>query len=133
MMQWTPAMSVDVMLIDDQHKEFIRLINRLEALPNVSDPLKHLGIVLIELNGYVQYHLSTEEELFVLFNYPGAAPHIQDHQRMRDELLAMIDRHINHGENVAAALMHFMITWLSGHIQGEDKKYTQCFHEHGLR
>jgi hemerythrin len=129
---WNESMSVHVKEIDAQHQLFVRILN--EMYSGVTDPkLKCvLGHVLDEIVNYAGYHFATEEKYFDLFNYEFADEHKQEHRKMEKRLQNIYEQHKTEDVGVVGELLYFMEDWLNNHIEIHDKKYTNCFNQHGL-
>ncbi len=88
-LEWRDEFSLNVKLIDDQHKELIRLANLLhEAAENHWDD----GIVeeLIEgITAHAATHFTDEEAVFRNAGYPKIAYHEQEHQVLVQELMEL--------------------------------------------
>ena len=129
--EWTPEHSVNVKIIDDQHKYFIGIINELyEAVYNLNLK-KALGHIIDELASYGAFHFATEEKYFDLYSYEGAVEHKAQHQEMTQKIVSFSDR-FKKGEDITSELIDFLEDWLVVHIDTYDKKYTKCFNDHGL-
>lgn len=58
---WKEIYSVGVEEIDQQHKDFLKLINRLNILQGKGDPPLLISRYLRELGAYAAYHFASEE------------------------------------------------------------------------
>ncbi|HQA96069.1 MAG TPA: bacteriohemerythrin [Candidatus Colwellbacteria bacterium] len=132
---WTEEYSVGIPSIDEQHRHFFDIANRVTDLAekeNVSR--EELTTNLGELGNYAFYHFSTEEGYFSKFNYEGAAIHISAHNNYRRQMEDYLGR--VRGENdlksLAVVVANFSGNWLLGHILEMDKKYTVFFQESGI-
>jgi len=129
--QWKDEYSVNVKLIDDQHKNFIKILNKIyDSLDNMQSA--NLNIIFIELISYINYHFTTEEKYFEIFDYEGKTEHEADHNKFRKKINEL--RQNFHENKVALTLdlADYLEDWLLNHINGMDKKYTKCFNDHGL-
>lgn len=136
---WSPEYSVNVKIMDDQHKEMIHFINQ------VFDDGKE-AVSPIEFNEFFTHarlyftnHFMTEEKYFDLFKYEGAASHKNEHSAFLadiDELKRIHELKEKNGldkDNTDLLdLVHAIEDHLFNHILKFDKQYTRCFNEHGL-
>jgi len=85
---WKDEYSVGVKVIDDQHKELFRRVNKLfddVSRGNVTTVLETLDF----LNSYVIYHFSAEEQLMAKANYPELESHKNEHEWFKSEILSI--------------------------------------------
>ena len=131
---WKPALGVGVTEIDEDHKQLIKLINRLFGASLSLDPARVVQTVLNELTSYVQFHFNREEALMRRYNYPDYETHRQAHQ----QLLESVERFqrnfvlglaINLKEEIEVTLRD----WLVVHIQDQDKQLGLFLHQQGVQ
>jgi hemerythrin len=132
-MRWDGSFSVDVHDLDAQHKVFIEIINRLFASLHAEEEHVVLARILRELQEYASFHFANEERYFVQFHYAEADMHVEEHRQFIARIADFRRRYIEGEAELGDALLETVKSWLTHHIQGTDKRYTQCFHEHGLR
>lgn len=134
---WTDEYGVGIQLIDEQHKHFFEIVNKIFGLAdNESSAKEELSALLDELGNYALYHLGTEEEYFSSYKYPDAVLHIDSHNKYRDVIKEYQDRVRSGKEDVkkiVEEVASYSGDWLSHHILEVDKKYTKFFNEHGLK
>jgi len=129
---WDPKLSVNLKEIDHQHQTFILILEEVtDAAEMTGGKYPLLTAAINKLQGHVEYHFTTEEKFFELFNYADAVPHAAEHRRQLELVEDFRRRHYN-GEDVAAALAKHMMAWLADHIEVMDRKYVQCFKDHGI-
>ena len=130
---WDPLYSVNVKEIDDQHKEIFDIINHVHSLAERSIPADEMVRMIEKLKAYSVYHFATEEKYFKQFNYPGAEPHIAQHNLYK-ERVAEMERELttNSGESNYRRLDTLLQDWWLGHIQNIDMQYSDFFNDHGL-
>jgi len=126
-------MSVKVKLIDERHQWFMVVLKELSAALR-NKPVSPVTVehVIDELNGYSLFHFATEEKYFDLFNYEAADEHKAIHREYINKLEEFRGAFKEGGIKIADALLKFMEEWWREHIPLHDKKYSQCFNEHGL-
>ena len=128
--KWDKRHSVGVKIIDEQHKHFIELLNKLyECLG--SDDTSKLADIISNLADYTELHFKTEEDYFEKFNYEGAAEHKVTHDEIRAKVKGFLDKK-GDPKAIGFELLYFLERWLFIHLDGKDKKYTECFNQHGL-
>src|ERR1035441_8600856 len=86
---WTDQMSVEVKLLDNDHKKLVLLINQLhEGLMTGRAKLELEG-VFEELVSYTRVHHAQEEHLLIESGYHGSAAHKQEHESTIDRVVAL--------------------------------------------
>jgi hemerythrin len=130
--EWMPEYSVNVLEIDDQHKRFIGLLDRLYvAIQNqtINTQLREILDALIE---YAHLHFDTEEKYFKEFNYPLEEEHKEEHKKLLNRVEAFNKLYVLKKADISFELVDFMEDWLVDHLKTQDHKYVKCFNEHGL-
>jgi len=124
---WSDDFSVGVFTLDEQHKNLIKLINRLAIISNITVDSEVVSDVLSEMHRYTIEHLNFEEQLLEIFNYPE----IEEHKLKHSEFLENIGNFsmdVMNGEKKAPAnILKYLNGWLTNHILLEDMKYSQFF------
>ncbi len=123
MLTWTPALSVGVPQMDEQHQILIGLTNRLEDAMRDAKGNEVLGEVLAALALYVQTHFGAEERLMAAAGYPELAAHQAVHEAMTRQVLA-IQRSHQLGRALTIQTLHFLGDWVEKHIKGTDMRYA---------
>ena len=133
---WTDEYSVGVVEIDEQHKKFLDICNSLLELEEGESFTSEEALEKVEeLSHYAVYHLSTEERDFEIAKYPGALEHIGVHDKFRIKVKYFENQIKDPTQDKKAILKEmaeFTGGWLMNHILKMDKKYSECFHEHGI-
>jgi hemerythrin-like metal-binding protein len=134
---WTEDYSVGITLIDEQHRHFFEIANKILDLINEKGPEKEaLFAYCEELGDYAFYHLSTEEKFFDEFKYDGAL----EHRAAHDVFRTMAGKYLDDARKtttditeLSGSIVSFSSDWLKNHILVMDKHYAAFFREHGLR
>ncbi|MCL5017348.1 MAG: bacteriohemerythrin [Patescibacteria group bacterium] len=134
---WTKKYSVGVESIDEQHKHFFEIANKLiEMALNEAAEKDELVALLGSLGDYAFYHLNTEEKYFEEFHYPEAQMHVEEHNKYREKIKQLMDslekedRDINTMAKDAAI---YSGNWLFHHILFVDQKYTKFFQDNHVK
>ncbi len=132
LMTWDDSFSVKVQEIDIQHQKLVELLNQLHELMKTGQGKTVLEPILDELITYAGTHFSTEEKYFDLFHFSETVRHKNEHKQFVKKVQAF-QNEFKTGKNVLTIeVMNFLRDWLINHIKGTDKRYSQCFNEHGL-
>jgi len=129
---WKDSMSVDVAVIDQQHRGLFALIERLDAAMARGEGSSVLGEIIDGLIGYANVHFATEEGYFEESDYPDSAVHKRQHQ---DFVSKVVDFKNGFDEGrlmLTLDVMHFLGDWLVEHIQGSDASYAPFLDREGV-
>ena len=129
---WTSDLTVNVALIDDQHKKLLQLVNDLYAAMKAGKSASILERLLSDLAEYTVYHFDTEEKLFDQFNYEEAGPHKKVHAELKAQVVDFLTKLRSGQASVSMDLLHFLKDWVVNHISRTDRRYSQFFRDCGL-
>lgn len=134
---WTKDYSVDVEMIDEQHRHFLDIVNKIADFINSKASEKEVLFDIVnQMGNYAFYHLGTEEELFDKLDYPDAVPHVEAHNQFREMANGYISRIRKDDQNIeklSEEVAEYAGNWLLKHILVADKKYSAFFNEHGVK
>lgn len=131
---WDESYSVNVKIIDSQHKKLFSLLAELEDLfARDREDFAALEDIIFDLGAYVQFHFGEEEKYFAEFNYENAAAHKKQHQLYVDKIKEFRLSCLEKDPGLFKKMLDFVEDWIANHIKISDKKYSRCFNEHGLK
>jgi hemerythrin-like metal-binding protein len=128
---WSDSMSVGIPEIDEDHKQFIVLINELNR--SITDRMSPEEIIkrLEFLIDDTARHFDQEERLFFEWQYPDISGHAGIHANVLKTLNVMKQQFMPYGHDsgwVDAGIKIKKI--LIDHILKEDMKYADFYHNH---
>jgi len=133
---WTEEYSLGIQIIDDQHKHFFEIVNRIyDLLEKKDNSKKEMTDIVAELVDYALFHLSTEEKYFNQFAYSDIANHMKYHTMFRLKSSEYSEKIKEENVDLPALILeiaNFSKDWLAQHILVADKMYAPFFKEHGL-
>ncbi len=130
--KWSDSLSVHVAEIDAQHQKLIGLINTLHDAMLEKKSKEILSKILDDLAAYTVYHFSTEEKYMEQCAFPGFSSHKKEHELFVSKVDSFIKDYQDNKLGLSIDLMNFLRDWVSNHIQGTDKKYTDTFNKNGI-
>lgn len=137
---WKDEYSVGIQLIDEQHKIFFQMANRIIDFSHEESAVTQKRGELIDLlndfENYALYHLSTEEEYFNQFHYKDAVVHVAAHDHYREVMKKLFNNARQESTDVksmAQEAAEYAGNWLAKHILVMDKGYVRVFIEHGVK
>jgi len=115
-MEWTDSLAVGIRSIDDQHRRFLALVNRLHDAAQGACPPQEL---VDTLQAYADEHFHIEEGYMQAFGYPDLEAHAAEHERfcaaVRDFGQACAA-----GQGDAQKILDFLKDWLARHLRDMD-------------
>jgi len=117
---WKDEYSVHVKVIDEQHKWFFELINRLATVKNGDSPA--LGAILDELLDYAVYHFSIEERIWTEHGCPQFEEHKESHRKFIHKVV-LVGNDLKEGKDIQPnQVMEWAGSWLLRHILKRDQQ-----------
>ncbi len=121
---WKDDLATGLEVIDKQHKQFFKLVNKLLDSSIKENDAKIIFDSFLFLKYYILEHFGVEESAMVEYKYPLFARHKNRHVYFRNEigrlelsLKASISPH-----EVAIKLNYLVVNWFMNHIKVEDKQ-----------
>jgi len=130
---WRESMTVGVKEIDDQHKQLIDTIEKLNEKIIQHAVENDLTDIFEQLSRYIHIHFATEEAYFDKFHYAEAEAHKAAHLFFANRVSEMRQNPDRGMHALSLELVAFLEFWLVGHVMVMDQRYVQCFHENGLK
>ena len=123
-MPWSPALSVGMTTIDEQHHWLVDTMNQLHTELAAHEPDRALvGQVLEGLMDYTMNHFVMEEAMFQRHDYPQAAAHKALHDQFTAQVLHVLTE-FEDGKDLGGEVVALVNDWLVKHIMGTDKAYV---------
>ncbi|MDR0447208.1 MAG: bacteriohemerythrin [Treponema sp.] len=122
---WDDAFSVNFELIDNQHKELVRMTNTLFMGCKAGSTAADVAFMKTIRSAveYAQTHFYTEEKHMQLANYPDLEAHKGEHSTFVSTVVKAV-KEFEEGNSEPIALARFLKQWLLNHIAKSDKKYA---------
>jgi hemerythrin len=120
--KWSDKYMIGIPDVDFQHQYFLRLIQRLEKrFESGMDShitLRHFNEIL----KYADFHFQSEENLMLMYNYPGYQTHHNLHIDLLDEIGTTIYYFQLEKKN-ATEVIEMLVKWFLDHTVEEDIKF----------
>ena len=124
LMQWTPAMSVGMDELDNDHKVLIKVINDLADNADNESRRDVVRQCLVSLRRYAEFHFAREEKAMSACGYPQLEIHKGEHRDFVKRIQDVTARFDAGPEDAAGIvnneLLEFLKGWLNHHILIED-------------
>jgi len=122
--EWDDSMSVNVDLIDAQHKMLIQKLADLSAAFRRGLEQNKIMKTLDFMIDYTDFHFSAEEKVMEENDYPRLKEQKQQHEKFRGTLNNILEDYKEEGTTaeIATTINVFLLNWLIKHIMGSDSK-----------
>ncbi len=130
--KWENSFSIDVSVIDEEHKQFILIINKVIASMQINSKREKISEALNDMTLYALSHFKNEEEYMMEFDYPEYLLHKKEHKDFILTTVGICKSVTNGNYNITDSLLKYLKKWLAEHIQVTDKRLTVCFNKNGL-
>ena len=132
LINWSETYSIELSIIDTQHKKWIEFVNNLyksyKSKANKKDILENISKLL----DYTDYHFGFEEKYIEDFN----CGNLEGHKKEHASFISTIKKHqvlFEQGDiDVVYKLIIYLNNWIINHINDDDKRYVECFKINGL-
>jgi hemerythrin len=130
LLHWKDHYSVGIKAVDHEHKELIELINRLYDELMAKEESLTASAFFGDLIKAISAHFALEERFMRERGYDQLPQHKEDHERLLDEILSLMDEfdrnEVSGREDLAARLD----AWFSRHFETHDARLHKAFGSH---
>jgi hemerythrin len=125
---WDDRYLVGIQVIDEQHRELIRLFNELYmGCMKGTEGDAFFSNNVHDLVNYMIFHFSTEEEFLEKIRYPDLAAHKMQHKIFIADVLERIDT-LEPGRANVDLVINYFHDWIVTHFSLIDRKYATYIH-----
>jgi hemerythrin-like metal-binding protein len=119
--EWDANFETGNEIVDSQHRYFVDLINRVEISFGQTDDDNYKQKLISELEKYVDFHFTSEENIATSLNLPGVSGHHERHRELLEEFNHHADD-LHSGAQTVEEFLNFLTDWFIGHTVYEDQK-----------
>lgn len=134
-MEWSDSLSINVHLIDEQHKQLVKLFDSLQKAKqiNSNDP-SVVKDALEQMASYAITHFTVEEEVMRIYAYPDYELHKKEHHKFIIKIESLLeDLESNEEAMLLNSVVKFLERWIQNHILISDKKIGPHLNKNGLK
>ena len=124
---WNESFSVGIPLLDSQHMELIRMINKLIGAKDVRVNSEAISDTLLNMTNYAIFHFKTEEDYLREHGYPEFESHKKEHTGFRKQTLTFCTDTMAYKDSIPDEILTFLKDWLLHHILVSDMQYKEFF------
>ncbi len=131
---WTDDLATGNTLIDQEHKELIRIIGELLDACTKGKGREEMMKTVHFLEQYTIKHFADEENLQRKYNYPDLNNHLTYHAQFKNTVQVLSKRIQTEGPSVGllAEINRNIATWFTSHIRIQDTKVAAYLKEQGV-
>ena len=128
---WDDSLSVNVNLIDDQHKMLISRLNDMAEAVEQNRGIEKISKTLNFMIDYTEFHFSTEEKHMAEQGYPAKSEHHKQHGEFTTVLNNLVQDFEEDGATqlLAESIYTFLVNWLIKHIKGSDVAFGKFLND----
>ena len=129
LISWNSTFSCGIKLIDDQHKELVKLVNDMfnHVSGNGEQEDIYFNSIIKQAVTYIKVHFATEEKIMLATGFKGYAEHKKEH----DDFVLTVVKNINSYKAkerfTLLSFTKFLKGWVLSHIAIMDKQYFEYF------
>jgi hemerythrin-like metal-binding protein len=121
---WGPQYELGLPEMDTQHRRWVDLLNQVyEGLSKGQSP--DLQALLGECVHYTELHFAAEEAFMLKHGYPNLPEHARQHAEFATRMSGLLGDVQSGTLKLSLPVTTEMKTWLTHHIQKEDRRYAE--------
>ena len=129
MIIWEKSHSVGEEEIDEQHRDFVKLINRLQIMHDRGTPRDLTLRILLEVVKYTEYHFTSEENLMIIAKCPLLERQQKEHRALLEALNEKY-KAFEAGDETIKPIIDFLVGWFLSHSSDLDRRAGQFISEY---
>ncbi len=131
---WTNDLATGNSLIDQEHKELIRIIGELMDACSKGKGREEMLKTIRFLEQYTIRHFSDEENLQRKYNYPDFQNHLTYHAQFKTTVQTLSKRIQAEGASIGllAEINRNVASWFTTHIRMQDTKVAAYLKQQGI-
>jgi hemerythrin len=130
LLRWKDHYSVGIEAVDHEHKELIELINRLYDELMAKGGSLTASAFFGDLIKAISAHFALEERFMRERGYDQLPQHKEDHERLLDEILSLMDEFDRNEVPDREDLATRLDAWFSCHFETHDARLHKAFGPH---
>jgi hemerythrin len=122
---WSKTFACGIKLLDDQHKEFVDLVNDMfhHATGDEKQEHEYFNRVIQRAVKYIKVHFATEEKIMRTLKYPDYLEHKRAHDNFILKVINNIQDYETEKHHTLYSFTKFLKDWVLSHIGVMDKEY----------
>ncbi|HOC59644.1 MAG TPA: bacteriohemerythrin [Smithellaceae bacterium] len=121
-LEWSPAISVHISKIDDQHKKLFDITNQL--IDAFESGAEDMLTIISELVNYTTVHFHEEQVTMMNYQFPGLTLHTREHDKFIEQVEEFLKDYDTGNKDLGYRMVVFLKDWLAAHTSGMDMEYA---------
>lgn len=122
---WSDSWLLGIAMLDDDHRQMVRLINRLLDPAEKTTTTARLDDLITSL----RRHFQVEETFLEAIQYPGRAQHRREHRLQLAEFIDLNRKLSTRADGLLVESSFLEIKdWFCNHVVGEDRNVADFYH-----
>jgi len=127
--EWSDKYSVGVDILDQQHRQLIKMLNSLIEASTSEAKSKVVISTLAKMKKYARIHFKTEEHYLKTHNYVDFEDHQRKHREFEEKTESLIRATKLPVDQLPEAVLVYLRYWWLSHILVEDMKYKELLQD----
>lgn len=128
MLEWNPNLETGHRSVDEDHRQFIRMLRTLEVATAANGQDNHIRELIVALYHYAVGHFTREEAYMARVHCPGYERNCRAHREFVEKLVRWMQL-ISDGvapESLATVIHNESSSWIESHILSVDCQLRGC-------
>ncbi|HAF30372.1 MAG TPA: hypothetical protein DCG75_15125 [Bacteroidales bacterium] len=131
--QWKDEYTVNITVIDEQHKKFLSIINDLKLIINGKSCKEKVSDIFFQLAYLIDYYFLKEEIYFNDLKYPNFDHHKKQHNLFIDRVIQFQKDLENNKPDLCLEIYQYLENWFDEHILKYDKEAVEYLKNGGVK
>lgn len=130
--KWKEEYTVNISVIDEQHKKFLDIINELKDIVNNNACKQEASKIFFQIAYLIDHYFIKEEIYFKDCKYPNFDQHKISHNQFIDKIIQFQKDLEKKKENICLDLYNYLEEWFDEHILKYDKEAVEYLKKSGV-
>ncbi len=130
--QWKDKYTVNITVIDEQHKKFLNIINELKLIINSNSCEEKVSEIFFKLAYLIDHYFIKEEIYFNDLKYPNFEQHKAAHNQFVERIIQFQKDVENNKPKLCLEIYQYLEKWFDEHILKYDKEAVEYLRKSGV-
>jgi hemerythrin len=130
--KWKEEYTVNITVIDEQHKKLLGIINELKIIINSKSCEKSVSGIFFQLAYLIDHYFIKEEIYLNDLKYPNLEQHKIAHNKFIDRIIQFQKDVENNKPNLCLEIYQYLETWFDEHILKYDQEAVEYLQKGGV-
>lgn len=130
--KWKEKYTVNISVIDEQHKKFLNIINELKLIINTNSCKEKVSDIFFQLAYLIDYYFIKEEIYFSDLKYPNFDHHKKEHNLFIDRIIQFQKDLEENKPDLCLEIYQYLENWFDEHILKYDIEAVEYLRKGGV-